>query len=179
VVADLGERNMLGDICLHGLVKVIGANSLNGRIESVYFDEGIYPPKIAGLATVRATPALSGVDIRFGNDSRKVIGIQLADLAANYVSAQLQYGLGMPQKKINVGAEGGYDPPIDVEIGWALGIAIRWSFFCKPCEDANSEDPQPEVNVMAAGGYISSGLREPVAAVVRQTYEHHWLGCIH
>jgi hypothetical protein len=80
-------RKMLGAEALHGLRKIINANALLGERHAVYFDQGI-SFKGLGQAVQELEQAYS-CKVHVEQDSRRIGGLQVADLAAHSMATML------------------------------------------------------------------------------------------
>jgi hypothetical protein len=62
-------------------------------------------------------------------DSIKVKGIQLADLVAHTFATMLLEQLGLVDKKVKAGENSGYDPDLEIELGFELWASIRYNNY--------------------------------------------------
>ena len=113
-----------------GLEKIIRANKLTASGHHVYFDQGIIVgPDLAGKFGRRV-----GVqcEVLLNQDSRSVGGVQVADLAAHSMGVMLLESLGYLKKTVKAGENSGYDPDLDIELGFELWASLRYAFFKAP-----------------------------------------------
>ena len=138
VVVPVSARSTLGTEALFALETIIVANGLVASGHQVYFDEGITvdPGMAAGLG------ARVGVscDVFLNQDSRLVGGIQVADLAAHSMGGMLLEHLGYLKKMVKAGENSGYDPDLDIELGFELWADLRYSFFMSGQPISRSEE---------------------------------------
>ena len=151
-VIPVSVRSTLGTEALVALEKIIVANELVASQHEVYFDEGITvdPDMVAGLG------ARVGVscDVFFDQDSRLVGGIQIADLAAHSMGVMLLEHLGYLKKMVKAGKNSGYDPDLDIDLGFELWASLRYSFFM--AAQPNREPEDPRLNVADHGLHIAT-----------------------
>ena len=141
------------------LKKIIVANGLVASRHQVYFDEGITvdPNMVAGLG------ARVGVscDVFLNQDSRLIGGIQVADLAAHSMGVMLLEHLGYLKKMVKAGKNSGYDPDLDINLGFEIWATLRDSFFKAAQPIPGPEDPLGELM------FNCSGLRAAHSDLVR------------
>ena len=141
----------------------------------MYFDEGITvdPYMVAGLG------ARVGVscDVFLDQDSRLVGGIQVADLAAHSMGVMLLEHLGYLKKMVKAGKNSGYDPDLDIELGFMLWASLRYSFFMAAQPNRRPEDPL--LNVADYGLHIATSCDEVLHVAVVERFGECYLGCIH
>jgi hypothetical protein len=121
------QRETLGSEALKGLSKIILANNLEQKKHTAFFDSGIniedYDKNVfkdsIGICC----------DLHPEQNSKLIGGIQLADLVAHSLGMMLLEQLGLISKKVRVGENSGYDPDLEVELGFELWASLRYSFF--------------------------------------------------
>jgi hypothetical protein len=149
----------------------------------VHFDKGVFPSLTQARAWVREWPQPSKCGFHFAADSRTTLGIQLADLVANAGARILLETLTGNQKIVDIGGHNtGYEPGTEAELGWALRMMLRYSFFVGPLPvHENKPDPSliMRADLYSYGIYISSSCPEPIAKVARDVFDTMWMGCIH
>ena len=87
VVAPLADRRLFGNKALTALKKILMANSLTENPHQVFFDKGIAIASLSEKAFSKGIGALC--ELNMDQDSPKIGGIQLADLAAHYMGVML------------------------------------------------------------------------------------------
>ncbi len=120
-------------------------------------------------------------ECRFEQDSKLVPGLQLADLIAHTCSMMLLEKLGLITKLIKVGPNSGYDPDLQVELGWALWASVRYAFFHGGSKYGIDDDPVDfmTVDVAGYGLFIDKSCDPRVAAAALNLFGKCYLGCIH
>lgn len=181
VVIPVTEREKLGDEAIAGLGKILEANQLAAVSHQVFLDQGI---TVSGAALEIFRKGPGGLcEVHINQDSRIIGGIQLSDLVAHTMSVMLLEQLGFVKKMVKAGENSGYDPELEVELGFELWALLRYSFFKAP-EPKTGPIPDDQVgelifDVENYGLHIAAtcdnALRE--AALLR--FGECYLGCIH
>jgi hypothetical protein len=181
VVTSLEFRGRLGDDVLRGVEKIIRANELDAEQTRLYVDNGIRCSREA-REVFSAGPARA-CELNFGSDSRTVLGIQLADLAAHGLGTMLIEEMGLVKKLVKAGPNSGYDPDLKVELGFELWARMRWNFFKapQPFPGADSQDPvgTMEFDVENYGLYVSPRCPQELLRAAISRFGRCYLGCIH
>ena len=178
-VVPVSARSALGTEALVALEKIIVANGLVASRHQVYFDEGITvdPNMVAGLG------ARVGVscDVFLNQDSRLIGGIQVADLAAHSMGVMLLEHLGYLKKMVKAGKNSGYDPDLDINLGFEIWATLRYSFFKAAQPIPGPEDPLGELmfNVADYGLHIATSCDEALHVAIVERFGECYLGCIH
>jgi len=181
IVTSLQERSTLGTQVLAGVAKMLVANGLLDRNPRVCLDTGI-PCSMPAIETfLRMT--MNKCELLVEQDSRTVLGIQLADLAAHLAGSMLLDALGILKKTVKAGANDGYGTNQELDVGFALWASVRRSFFRapQPFPDPVSGDPigNLEFDVANYGLYMSEGCPDPVRRAALDRFGKFYLGCIH
>ena len=179
VVVPADRRDDLGVEALMGLEKIIRANKLTASGHHVYFDQGIIVgPDLAGKFGRRV-----GVqcEVLLNQDSRSVGGVQVADLAAHSMGVMLLESLGYLKKTVKAGENSGYDPDLDIELGFELWASLRYAFFKAPQPIPGSEDPLGDLmfDVANYGLHVASSCSEGLRSAAFERFGECYLGCIH
>ena len=181
VVTPADDRSTLGAEALCGLEKILRANSLEKQHHKVFFDEGIY----ITLAIQESFLSSVGTccELYLSQNSKIVGGIQVADLAAHSLGVMLLEQLGLISKKVRAGENSGYDPDLEIELGFELWASLRYSFFMasQPKSDSIPDDPVGEMiyDVENFGLYISPSCTEQLKKAAIERFGKCYLGCIH
>jgi hypothetical protein len=117
----------------------------------------------------------------FEQDSRIVCGLQLADLVAHTCSIMLLESLGLVTKTVKAGENSGYDPDLDIELGFELWASLRYNFFSKPAPHPDTWRDQSDyrVEVKGVGLYVSDSCPELLKEKALDRFGEMYLGCIH
>ena len=168
VVIPFDRRQDLGAEALIGLDKIVRANKLAGKTHSVYFDEGISKPDTT----------VPSCDLHFDQDSRVVAGIQLADLVAHTLSEILLEEQGVISKTVKAGPGSGYDPDLDIKIGFELWAHIRWHFFTQD-EPNIDADNGFKLDVAPYALHIADSCVSKLASAANARFSSTYVGCMH
>jgi hypothetical protein len=181
LVAPSTDRDLLGADALIGLRKLIEKNDLGPRRHEVYFDEGVFSPPSSADALARQLDLSSGIALHPSVDSRLIGGIQVADMAAHTMATMLLEHMGVVNKKVKSGPNSGYDPDLEIEIGFELWASLRYNFFS--CAFAESptpmESPSPILDVASCGLHISDRCSAELRGLAEGRFGTVYLGCIH
>lgn len=179
VVVPADRRGDLGTEALAGLEKIIRANELAASGHHAYFDQGIIVrPDLADTFSTRV-----GVpcDVLPNQDSRSVGGLQVADLAAHSMGVMLLESLGYLKKTVKAGENSGYDPDLDIELGFELWASLRYAFFKAPQPIPGPED-QPGglmFDVANYGLHVAPSCGDALRSAALERFGECYLGCIH
>ncbi|QSE96508.1 DUF3800 domain-containing protein [Fulvivirga lutea] len=139
----------------------------------IFLDEGIF----------RKEHRFEGVKqtINIEQDSMKIKGIQLADLVASVSSTMLKEQLGLINKKVKAGPKSGYDPEMEIEIGFELWAGLRFRFFGYPPPNPDKWESQLDfVSVVGKKGlFISDNCDPKIKQAAYDRFGEMYLGCIH
>ena len=172
----------LGDQAMLLLQKMLGHPDLDRRQHEVYFDEGLFKSADQGQKRARALGLSERCALNLEQDSKQVAGIQLADLAAHTCAVMLKESLGLICKTVKAGDNSGYDPDLDIEIGFDLWAGIRYNFLSTepPHPDEWGEDDlQPTASVLPYGLHIAPTCGEHLRQSATDRFGSMYLGCIH
>ena len=171
-------RERLGIEMLLGFQKIVQANNLMEEQHKIYVDEGI---KIDVDAIGEGIADVAGLYTLFANsDSRVIAGIQLADLAAHSMGIMLAEEISGRKKSILVGKDSGYNPEVQIDIGFHLWASMRYSFFTK--EKPNIEGDLLEgftLNTRDYALYVSEYSDEQLRGAAERRFGTNYIGCIH
>lgn len=181
VILPASDVTALGHEALVGLRTFLNANGLVRENHRVYLDAGLFKTKEEAQAIAHRLTLHTRVTLHPESDSRSVIGLQLADLVAHTASIMLLEQLGIVTKTVKAGPNSGYDPDLDIEIGFELWATLRYKFFCSDPPDPNTWKSQQDFHakVEPYGLYISSFCSAELAKAARERFGYMYLGCIH
>lgn len=176
LVSSSTRRKYLGSEIVFTGDKLIQQNSLKPSDLIFYLDQGISAP-----SPMPATERIHNSQLRFGQDSRTVLGLQLADLAARYGALLLLEKLRGTKKFVYVGKESGYDFGFDAELGWVIQTELRHKFFMeyKEWDESKDGDWYWTRHLLGHGVFLGVQVPEKIVAAVQEVYDTVWLGCIH
>lgn len=181
VVVPADQRPMLGVEAIRCLGKILEANRLNNDHHQVFFDENI------SVGAETKDSFLSGpgtqCQLYLSQDSKIVGGIQLADLAAHSCGIMLLEQMGLLTKRVRAGENSGYDPNLEIELGFEFWASLRYSFFKAPQPKPGPipDDPVGELmfDVENYGLHISSSCSTELRHAALGRFGECYLGCIH
>ncbi len=176
VVAPVDDRNRIGEIVLHGLAKMLETGVLPAEERTVFLDQGMFRTAEQAARLAQETPILRDQLICAEQDSREILGIQLADLVAHTCSAMLRAQLGGTEKTVKAGDNSGYDPDMDVELEFLLWASLRYAFISRP--DTSRWKDEPVVDT-TPGLYVDPACFVKLSAAALERFGAVWLGCIH
>ncbi len=174
------DDKRLGPVALKLLSAALGHPTLSDQDHEVAFDEGMFSSAGTGQRLASKIPTLRRCNFAFEQDSRLLVGVQLADLVAHTCATMLRESL-LPQPKTIV-----WDDPADttyhgleVPLEFEMWAYIRYSFLSmnKPEQDANY-DPAL-VDVFPWGLYIDEQVDDKLAEAAFKRFGENYLGCCH
>lgn len=179
IVVPADDRDNLGSEAIAGLEKIIRANELTTSNHRVYLDEGV----TATPELVESFRARIGVpfEVFLNQDSKSVGGIQLADLAAHSMGVMLLEHQGHLNKTVKAGEASGYDPDLDIELGFELWASLRYAFFKAPQPIPGPEDPLGELmfDVEHYGLHVAPSCEDALRFSAVERFGLCYIGCIH
>ena len=198
-VAPFNVRKSLGNHILNTLKKIIIKNGLNSSCLKIYFDQGLFRSVAIGKQTAASLSCLDGIEFFFEQDSKKVLGLQMADAIAHTTSQVLREALTGVKKQVHIGgANTGYPEGTQADLGWSLLMSLRNSFFVRPVVFAKHaidvnlatephfvSDEEDIVSIYQNaelfewGVFISDEANNDLKNVVKNVFGTLWLGCIH
>jgi hypothetical protein len=178
VVVARDARDTLGAEALQALKKVAAANGLADRPVAVHFDEGLFPSVETAEALARDIALPASWELHFEQDSRVVGGLQVADLVAHTCGVMLLDPLGMVAKKVRAGENSGYDPDLEIELGFELWATLRYQFLCGPMPD-EEDTLRGFVDVASYGLHIAESCSNVLRRAAEDRFGTQYLGCIH
>lgn len=181
IVLPVSERALLGREAIIGLQKILRANGLDQQPHKVFLDEGITVDSQTRKAFLEGIGSLC--ELHPSQDSKIVGGIQLADLVAHSLGGMLLDQLGLISKKVRVGEGSGYDPDLEIELGFELWASLRYHFFKAPQPKPGPipDDPVGEMifDVENYGLHISEKCCPTLREAALHRFGDCYLGCIH
>lgn len=180
VVAPIADRRLLGRDALLGLKKIIEANRFRESTHEAHFDQGVFESQGQAERWADEVGLPTSVRIFATDDSKRVGGIQVADLAAHTMATMLLERLGLVTKTVKAGPNSGYGPDLDIEIGFELWTTLRYHFFMRSqAADPDGESYNPNYDVSSCGLFVSPRCEAALAAAPEDRFGIAYLGCIH
>lgn len=178
VVLPRTKREEFGFECIKAVKQFIDNNEINKPLE-IYLDQGMFISKDKAEQLI---DKLNFSDCKFHleQNSLQIKGIQLADLAAHLASIQLKDALGLVPKMVKARENSGYDPDMDVELGFEMWATLRYTFFNEGSK-LYTDDPITDANVRVEphGLFISDYCDSHLTETARTKFGDVYLGCIH
>jgi hypothetical protein len=170
----------LGPAALKLLSSALSHPILQGQSHKVFFDEGLFQTPKAGTGLADSDPELASCQFHFEQDSRRNLGIQLADLVAHTCSTMLLETLGQITKKTVVVAPGDsvYDG-LEVELGFEMWAGIRYAFLSQNKQNPKDEFNFANVDVYPWGLFIDESASSQISTAAMKRFGENYLGCIH
>ncbi len=179
VVLPASERRALGKETLRCLAKIIAANGLTETRQSAYFDEGVFASAHDAAVLVKELGVSEYCDVFAEQDSRTVRGLQLADLIAHTFATMLLDTMGLITKRVKAGPASGYDPDLDVDLGFELWAGVRYQFFCGNLPAKVESNDDMIVDVSSYGLHVADTCPLKLRNAAFTRFGTQYLGCIH
>ncbi len=142
----------------------------------LFADTGIFPTR-RQQAAIETVVGTRNFEFHFEQDSRGICGLQLADVAAHTSAIMMKDSLGLIKKFVKAGENSGYDPNLDMELGFEMWATIRYSFLGR---FENSEAYYARQRTIENYGLqISPKLEGNIAEAARSRFGTMYIGCIH
>jgi len=170
----------IGPAALKLLSSALAHPRFEGQLNKVFFDEGLFQSPRAAADLVDGDATLATCEFYFEQDSKRHLGIQLADIVAHTCSTMLLETLGHVTKKVILDAPGDsvYDG-LEVELGFEMWASIRYAFLAKSKQEPKDDLDLAYVEVFPWGLYIDESVSERIAAAAMARFGENYLGCIH
>ena len=179
VIIPRTSREQLGFECIKAVKQFINSNKKIKKPVNIFIDQGMFSSKDKAVQFISS---INCIDCKFHleQNSIDIKGIQLADLAAHISSIQLKDALGLVTKTVKAGNNSGYDPDLDIELGFEMWATIRYTFFNEGSK-LYTGDPIADatLKVEPYGLYISDLCDENLTEIARSKFGDIYLGCIH
>lgn len=172
----------IGEASLQLLQKVLGHRSLDGGKHEVYFDQGLFQSEEKAKNMAGTFVGLDNCNFHFEQDSKHVLGIQLADLVAHTCATILSEKLGFINKKVKIDSElSGYEDADLFELGFMLWAALRYNFLGEnKSKTLDPNDPDfAMLSVEPYGLHVHNSTNESVEKAARHCFGEMYVGCIH
>jgi hypothetical protein len=182
MVHPFNERQSLGPEALQGLSFILKKNQLDRRRHRVWLDEGLFGRSPDALEQASKLGLDSSCELHFEQDSRKIAGLQLADLTAHALATMLLAELGLVSKLVKAGPDSGYDPDIDLELEFELWARLRYLFFQGETGPLPEDPPESSLwwsDVASYGLHVSAACSKLLREAALARFGRNYLGCIH
>lgn len=192
------DRSTIGKDCLQALQSVVLRNGLSTASLDVYFDEAILPSGPEAARLQRLFPALSTVRIHPQENSRLVLGVQVADVVAHSFGQILKAEISGESKEIEIGGPNtGYLQGTRAPVAWSLLMSLRYALFTRPIWyegqpyrpesdpvvlDPVNDDPVKyglHPILLDWGVQVAPEANSELRYAVERSLGKLWLGCIH
>lgn len=181
VVLPTTERVSLGHQALLGLRKILSANGLGQQRHNVFLDQGISVNRDSCKDLLGEPGAMC--EVHQSQDSKLIGGIQLADLTAHLIGGMLLESLGLVSKLVRAGENSGYDPDLEINLGFELWASLRYQFFKAPQPNPGAipDDPIGDLifDVENYGLHIADSCSQALKETALRCFGTCYLGCIH
>ena len=172
-----GDKN-IGPAGLRLLQHAISHKTLVSREHVVHFDEGLFSSSRAAFQIASEIGGLGSSTLLFEQNSKEVLGIQLADLCAHTCSTMLLGALGKEMKAINV-EDSGYDGELDIPLDFELWAGIRYALLDSPNPNPQDLMDHAFVDLARHGLLIDESVSDTVGTAATERFATIYLGCIH
>jgi hypothetical protein len=170
------KRLWLSLLCL--LDKVIRNNDVALPV-CLYVDQGIVTNLSAFQSRIEGYPWGKQVIAACQCDSRRVPGIQFADLIASFCSTMLKEAIGVPQKKVLVKDYPSRGEDMMIELGWTLWATLRYRFFQGEAGVSEESQMNGYTNISNYGLFADMVQDKRLADAIDRRFSGNYLGCIH
>jgi hypothetical protein len=181
LVTSVNARSSLGVDALRALDQFSRANDLAGRTTlTAFLDQGLFDSPRQAAELSKAIGLHQYCDVRSEQDSRVVGGLQLADLVAHTAGVMLLQILGLMRKQVKAGPDSGYDPAMELDLGFELWTGLRYRFFHAGPVAGQDEMYQGVLMEIGPNGlYISDVCPPELRTAAQHRFGQCYLGCIH
>lgn len=170
----------LGPAALKLLQGALTHPQLNDLQHEVFFDEGLFPSVGAAETSVRNAKASDTCKFHFEQNSRDILGIQLADIVAHTCGTMLLDSLGHISKIIDVDEPGdSIYHGMEVELGFEMWAGIRHAFLSRNKPNPKDKFEFATVDVFPWGLFIDDSVDEHIASAAKDRFGEMYFGCIH
>jgi hypothetical protein len=179
-VCVVGDDRRLGPASLELLNAALKHPKLSEDKHEVFFDEGLFSSVESAQKLLQGSYAANRCHCHFEQDSRKVRGIQLADIVAHTCATMLLDSMGHLTKTIKLDAPGDsiYDG-LEVELGFEMWADIRSSFLCQNKPNPKDDFDIATVDIFPWGLFIDNSADNKTTAGAMDRFAEMYLGCIH
>jgi hypothetical protein len=192
------DRRTIGKHCLQALQSVLLRNAIAPASLDIHFDEDIFPSEAEAWRLHQLFRFLSDARIHPRENSRLVLGIQVADVVAHSFGQILKAEISGDTKMIDIGGVNtGYAEGTTAPLGWSLLMSLRYALFTRPMAyegQAYSSASDPVVLdpiyddpadygqhpvLLGWGVQVAPESSSEIRQAVERSLGKLWLGCIH
>lgn len=196
-VSPASARTELGGWCLSALETVVRRNGFLDVAFDAHFDEGIFESRNEAVRLAARCGGLRRVSLHPVEDSKKCLGIQVADVTAHVTAQVIREAITGQRKMVSIGGpETGYGDDEMAPLGWSLKMSLRHGLLRRPIvHRGQSYHPEIDPVVVERGDdYVEIAqhpdvlgwgvqIHDALSANARSTVDRElgkiWLGCIH
>jgi len=175
-VAD-GDK-IVGPAGLKLLKQMLQHETLKGQSHQIFFDEGLFSSDKFAEKCLAAIGGVEGCDLHFEQDSRSIIGIQVADLVAHTCGTMLLSALGKKMKTVKF-ENSGYEDDVEIDLGFELWAGVRGAFLSTPKTISKDDIDIAVVDVLPHGLFVDDSVSNKVATAAKKRFGKMYLGCAH
>lgn len=168
-VAPVSERPVLLNAVVEIAEKIILRNGLS-QPQKVFVDEGFLGHRR------HDKNAILGLELRC--DSKKVVGIQLADFVAYHCSYLLKCALIGSSKKVIIDEAPHPLTNEEVELDWIIRTELRRNFFVEYRDVDAIADDDWFFKLAGYGAFFSPSLSAHVKSAAMETFDSMYFGCV-
>jgi hypothetical protein len=175
-----GDKN-LGPASLCLLQKALKHEHLLNASHDIFFDEGLFSSRTSADKMVEGLEEFKKCAFHFEQDSKNILGIQIADLAAHTCATMLSETLGFIDKMVKIDrAHSGYDHIDEFELGFELWAGVRTNFLSVNKTD-DQDDPDFSVlqNIEPFGLFVHESVNKTVSMATYERFGEMYIGCMH
>jgi len=192
------DRSSIGKHCLQALQSVLLRNGLASTPLDVYVDKDIFASASEAKRLQPLFRALKNSRIHPREDSRLVLGIQVADVVAHSFGQIIKAEISGEAKEVDIGGPNtGYAEGTKAPLGWSLLMSLRYALLTRPMayegDDYDLEtdpvvlDPVHDDPVtygqhpilLGWGVQVAPESNAELRSAVERSLGRLWLGCIH
>jgi hypothetical protein len=181
VIAPDQPRELLGSEAFLGLNKILSTNQFKSASHDVFFDQGMFGRGSTARRKSQSLCLLHRCKFHFEQDSKQVLGLQVADLIAHTCAIMLMAQRGFLRKTVKAGQDSGYDPELDIELDFELWASVRWNFFAAapPPPELWESQLDFQVEVESRGLHVAAACSPELTSAAIARFGRMYLGCIH
>lgn len=196
VSTPVSERAALGSAILSQLALILRRNGVDPACVDIYFDEGFFPRTERAQQIAAEARDFDAMRFHFEQDSRAVLGLQLADAVAHTVGQVLRQELSPARKEIRLGEGDGYPEGTPADLAFVLLKGLRQTLFHRPAVPEGKEHlvdlrTEPKIirddedpvtsgerpDLLGWGVFVASSLAADLQRVIEDTFRQIFLGC--